>query len=89
MKSYLIIYQLTLPESSYTNLISYLKSFSYWARPTAFSWIVKSDLEAGKIRDEIMARIGPSDKALTIQIFNNWGSYNISKNVAEWMKSNL
>jgi len=90
MKSYLIAYQLNLPESSYASLLAYLKTAYQWARPCASVWFIKSSLEAGSIRDGIKTRIGPSDKVIVIEVTNvNWGTSNVSKEVTDWMKNNL
>lgn len=90
MKSYLIIYRLYLPESSYGNLIAYLKTAPLWARPFDSVWFIKAGVEAASIRDGIRSRINTNDKVLVIEVNNtNWGTSNVLKEVTDWMKNNL
>ena len=90
MKSYLIVYQLSLPESTYANLITYLKTAPKWARPCNSTWFIKTTLEAAKVRDGIKERMNQNDKVLVTEVkITHWGTFNISKEVTEWMKTNL
>jgi hypothetical protein len=90
MKTYIIVLQLNAPEASYVNLTNYLQTASYWARPYAFTWLIKATIDAAKLRDGVRERIAPNDKVIIMAIANNdWGSYNIPKEVTDWMKNNL
>lgn len=90
MKSYLIIYKLGLPESTYTGLIAYLMTSKYWARPFNSVWIIKATIDAAKLRDGVRERINPDDKVLVIAISNNdWATSGVSKEVTDWMKNSL
>lgn len=90
MKFYLIIYQISLPEASYANLIAYLKTAPQWARPCANTWIIKTTTDVASIRDGVRDRITKNDKVLVTEISSgNWGTFNVSKEVTDWMKNNL
>jgi len=92
MKTFLISYDLGVPEthSDYTALSSYLKSlYTSWARPVKSVWIIKSDKDAGQIRDEIKLILDPNDKLIVVEMSGNWGTYNISKEITDWMKNNI
>ena len=90
MKTYLIIYQIGLPEVSYANLIAYLKTASQWARPYANTWIIKTTTDVATIRDGVRDRITKNDKVLVTEISSrNWGTFGVSKEVTDWMKNNL
>ncbi len=90
MKTYLIIYQLSVAESAYANLIAYIKTATYWAKPFNSAWLIKTDVDVAKIRDGLRERIGPNDKIIVIEVPNkNWGSYNISAEVTKWMHNNI
>lgn len=90
MKSYLIIYQISFPETSYPNLIAYLKTAPQWAKPCANTWIIKTTSDVATIRDGLRDRINKNDKVLVTEIASrNWGTFNVSKEVTDWMKNNL
>ena len=90
MKSYLIVYQLSFPETSYTNLIAYLKTAPKWARPCAFTWFIKTTSDVATIRDGVRDRINAGDRVLVTEVASgNWGTFNVSKDVSDWMKNNL
>jgi hypothetical protein len=93
MKTFLISYDLGVPEthSDYTTLSNHIKHLynSGWARPVKSVWIIKSDNDAGKIRDEIKAVLDNNDKLVVVELSGNWGTYNISKEVTDWMKENI
>ncbi|MEK7636972.1 MAG: hypothetical protein AAB402_01090 [Patescibacteria group bacterium] len=90
MKSFLISYQLSYTENSYPNLIAYLKTASQWARPCANTWIIKTPIDIAQIRDGIRDRIKSVDKVMVIEVPNsNWATFNISKDVTDWMRRNL
>ncbi len=92
MKAFLISYDLGVPEthSSYVTLSNHLKSlYSTWARPVKSVWIIKSDKGAVQIRDEIKSALDANDKLIVVEMAGNWGTYNISKEVTDWMKSNI
>ena len=92
MKTYLISYDLGLPETynDYKVLIDYIKTYSFWAKPLQSVWFIKTDKTVSQVRDELKLRVDSSDKILVMDITDsNWGTYNVSKNVTEWMKNNL
>lgn len=92
MKTFLISYDLGVPEthSSYAALSSYIKSlYLTWARPVKSVWIIKSDKGAGQIRNEIKLSLDANDKLIVVEMSGNWGTYNISKEVTDWMKNNI
>ncbi len=92
MNTYLISYDLTLPEtySDYKTLIDYIKSYSKWAKPLKSVWLIKTDKTIAQVRDEIRSKVDSNDKILVINITHKgWGTFNVSKSVTDWMKNNL
>lgn len=73
----------------YSRLITYIKSFSNWAKPLESLWLVKTNLTSAQLRDELRKVVDANDKILVIEITNNWASFNISKEVTDWMKNGL
>jgi hypothetical protein len=92
MKTFLISYDLGVPEThaDYEALFSYLKSlYAIWARPVKSVWIIKSDKNVAQIRDEIKLVLDQNDKLIVVELASNWGTYNIPKEVTDWMKNNI
>lgn len=92
MKTFFISYDLGVPEThlSYTLLSNHIKSlFALWARPVKSVWIIKSDKNAGEIRDAIKVNLDSNDKLIVVEMSGNWGTYNVSKEVTDWMKKNI
>lgn len=92
MKTFLISYDLGVPEthSDYITLANYLKSrYASWARPVKSVWLIKSYDNAAQIRDAIKTVLDAKDKLIIAELSGNWGTYNVSKEVTDWMKNNL
>ena len=93
MFTYLISYDLAGPETraDYKQLIDYIKSnFASWAKPHKSLWIVKSTQPIQAIRDNLRQKVDANDKILILDVSkDNWASYNLSSDVAEWMQNNL
>ena len=92
MKTFFISYDLGIPEaqSSYLVLSKHLKSlYEFWARPVKSVWIIRSDKDAEQIRDEIKSVLDFNDKLIVVELSGNWGTYNISKDITDWMKNNI
>lgn len=92
MNTLLISYDLVLPETyeDYKLLIQYIKSYSSWAKPLQSVWLVKTTKTPGQVRDEIKAKIDSNDKVLVMDVTKTgWATFNVSKEVTDWMKENL
>ena len=92
MKTFLISYDLIGLETrdDYVRLINYIKAFTYWAKPLKSVWLIKTDKGVAEVRNELKQYADSDDKILVIDVTNaNWGSFNISTQVTEWMKNNL
>ena len=90
MKNYILVLSLTHSENAYINLINYLKTATYWARPLHNVWIIKTGTKVTEIRDGIKSRLTPQDRVLIMEVNGaNWGTSNISKMITDWMKINL
>ena len=88
--TYLITYQLRSPEESYTSLIKYLKTARQWAKPCANVWIIKADTDVTSIRDGIRGKIKQNDKAFVTEVqIGSWATFNVQKEVTNWLQNNL
>lgn len=92
MKTYLISYDLGVPETSddYKKLIAHIKSYSNWAKPLYSVWFVKTEKTCAQVRDETMKYLDTNDKLLVMDVTgDDWGTKSIDKVVTEWMTANL
>lgn len=90
MKTFLISYDLTNKTIfDYSKLIEYIKSFNAWAKPLESVWLIKTDSNAVDIVNQIRSVTSVDDKILVVEVVNNWASFNISKEVTEWMNGGL
>lgn len=92
MNTFLISYDLGLPETydDYIILIQYIKSHYAWAKPLQSVWLIKTNKTASQIIDEIKDRIDANDKVLVIDVTRaSWATFNVSKEVTDWMRDNL
>jgi hypothetical protein len=91
MKIYLISLKLSHAESTYTNLINFIKTAPQWAHPFESIWIVQTESSVIDIRDGVRERINKKlDKVLVVEILNsNWATFLVSEEVTNWMKKNL
>ncbi len=92
MKTFLISYDLGAPEThiDYSHLSQHIKNiFRLWAKPLKSVWIVKSEKTVSQIRDELKTMLDHNDKLIVVELSATWGTYNISKEVTDWMKNNI
>lgn len=85
MKTYLITYE-TFNLGLENSFIEEIKKFEYWARPTNFVWLVKTDLNRNQIFNKIRPFLGISDKLLVIEVTQDWISDNLTNDVVNWMR---
>ena len=91
-KIFLVTYDLGAPETrrNYVELGNAIKSmFSKWARPAKSVWLIQSDDGAGEVRDAIKSHLDSNDKLLVVSLGGAWGTFNISKEVTDWMRKNI
>lgn len=83
-------YDLNKSGQDYTKLIEYLKSHQSWATPLKSSFFVKASLTTSQLVDGIHRRIDGNDVVVVVEVTSQtWASYNVPKDVADWMKTNL
>lgn len=82
---YLINYDLKNPGRNYDDLIKAIKAYGTWASICRSCWSIKTDCTAAQIRDNLKQYIDNSD-ILFVCDYNNWASYNLPQEVADWLK---
>lgn len=77
-------------EERRNNLITFIKENGNWARITDYTWCVKSNVDTtAELRDELARRIGiqSEERIMVVNMTKSaWASYNLPKNVADWLK---
>lgn len=91
MKTYLITYDLTSPESlpDYSRLAQAIKSHLNWAKLMQSVWLVKTTRSKNEIMDIMKRATDSNDKILIIEVTNDWISYNLPGDVINWMQKGL
>ena len=88
---HLITYDLKSPndrEGDYERVINGIKStFNTWCHLEKSVWIVESDQGAGEVRDAIKSLLHETDVLFVGRLSGNWGSFNIGKERADWLKA--
>ncbi len=93
MKTYLISYDLGIPETSsdYKKIIKYIKSFSNWAKPLKSQWFVVSKFKSvSDVRDDLKSLTDFNDKILVLDVTgDNWSTARIDSKITDWMNNNI
>lgn len=89
MAIYLVSYDLIGPNRDYERVTKHMRTYGTRAKPLESVWLVKSDLSAGDVRDEVMAHVDANDKVLVVELAAGWGTKRIAKDVTDWMHEQL
>lgn len=92
MRTYLISYDLGMPETSadYTKIIEYIKSLGTWAKPLKSQWFVVSGKSTAEIRTALGKLTDANDKILVLDVTSDdWATSGLSTDVTDWMKKYL
>lgn len=84
MSQYLINYDLMNPGRDYSSLIATIKGYGSWAKICDSCWAISTNSTCVDIRDHLKKYIDPNDR-LFVCAFGNWASYNLPKDVADWL----
>lgn len=89
MSTYFVTY--TLKDSTdYAKLSKRLKKYPNWAKLFARAWIINTSHSSKKVRDELVEAIEGKGQVVVINITDSaWATYDIDKNLLEWMKGNI
>ena len=90
MNTYLVGYDLMKPGQDYSDLLDKLKSFGIWWHQLDSTWLVRTDLSAVSVRDELRKLMDINDKLLVINVSGDsaaWTGFNEAG--SKWIKDNL
>lgn len=83
----LVTYDLNSPGQAYTNLLGYIKTFS-WAKLSESSYAIRTNESPTVVRDRIRQITDTNDNVYVItlrQPYSGWGP----KEVNDWLDNNL
>ena len=63
MNTLIISYDLIKPGKDYTNVHNIYKSFSKWAKPLESFYIIKTNLSATYVRDQLLTHVDTMTKS--------------------------
>ena len=91
-KTYLISYDLSIPEASedYRRLIKRIQSYPDYATPLKSVWLIKSSETVLQVRDALKLILDENDRLLVIDVTAaDWACKSIKTDVTSWMKINI
>ena len=89
MKSYLIGYDLNKTGQDYETLIEQIKKLGTWWHCLDSTWIIKSDLTATQIRDNLQSYIDSNDELLVAKLSGEAAWIGFGDECSNWLKNNL
>jgi len=92
MNTYLISYDLRIPETSqdYKKLIDYIKTYPGYAKPLKSLWLINTGKTVAQVRDDLNKQVDSNDGILVIDVTDSdWATIGISKNTTDWMQNNI
>lgn len=89
MKSYLIGYDLNKTGQDYETLIEQIKKLGTWWHYLDSMWIIKSDLTAVQIRDNLKSYIDSNDELLVAKLSGEAAWTGFNDECSNWLKNNL
>ena len=89
MKSYLIGYDLNKQGQDYETLIARIKKLGSWWHCLDSTWIIKTNVSAGDIRDILKKDMDSNDELLIVCLTGEGAWTGFSNECSEWLKNNL
>ena len=89
MAAYLIGYDLNKSGQDYETLIAAIKNYGTWWHCLDSTWIVKTERDAGQIRDYLRPFIDGNDELLVVHLSGTAAWAGFSKECSDWLLQNL
>lgn len=84
-----ITYDLRKPGRDYSDLYTYLKSFSDWCHPVESVLLVNTDKSPKAVRDEVWKYMDDNDGLLVFRAASPGAWAGLSDEISKWLKDNL
>ncbi len=90
MNTLIISYDLKKPGKDYTKVHNYIQSFPEWAKPLESFYIIKTNLTAQTVINQLLQHVDYNDKVIVIDVRNNFATWNnLPSEISEWIKINF
>ncbi len=89
MNSYLITYDLMSPGQDYSSLHESIEKYNNYWKCLESVWIIKSDMSAKEIRNELAKHVDQNDKLLVAKLSGEAAWRGFSDKCSKWLKDNL
>jgi len=86
MTVYCVSYDL-IAGKDYTKIIDKIKSYGAYAHAEESLWFIKDSKAASELREELKSFLDGDDKLIVIKVTLPWASFNLSKEVNDWLKT--
>ena len=89
MKTYLVGYDLNKPGQDYSDLFKAIKAIGNWWHGLDSTWIVKTNLSAGEIRDRLKPPVtDQNDHLVVVRLEGDWASWH-TEETNKWFTENV
>lgn len=86
MKQYIVIFD-NVTAANHDAVINKIKSFGGWARISETVWYIRTNSSITTIRDAIYPEGNEDCKVFVVEVTSaSWASYNLTKEVTDWLK---
>lgn len=90
MYTHLVSYDLIRPGKDYSKLITFLKTYTSWAKPLESVWLVKNSFSAEQTRNQIQQHIDANDKVFVVTVTKESAAWvNLPEDVSSWIRNSL
>lgn len=86
MRQYIVIID-NVPTGNMAATVSKIKSFGSWARISDTVWYISTSHELAAVRNAVYPEGGEQCRVFVVDVTSQpWASFNLPREVAEWLK---
>ena len=91
MSTFLIGYDLNQAGQDYTDLINEIKKLSggTWCHPLDSTWLIKCNLKAVELRNQLQTTMDSNDDILVIDLTNDASAWCLDRQCSDWLLKHL
>ena len=89
MNTFIVGYDLNRPGQDYDSLWKRLKEFGTWWHHLDSTWLVRTEMTAVQLRNELKPLLDSSDELLVIDVTGkSWAGTGFSERAYDWLRKN-